>query len=155
MLSLFSKFVSKSFEGTGLGLYISKSIVEAHGGKIWAENNSDGKGATFTFTLPLNRRQVSIKQQNNSLNVLDSANPIKNIDTLGMSGSVLFDISMEEHTEIDMLIRTIDIIFTQNIPSKISRQKQECIRMEKFTAGQVKNRIDAYIGPQDTQRTSS
>lgn len=52
--SLFSKFVSKSFEGTGLGLFISKSIVEAHGGKIWAENNSDGKGATFTFTLPLN-----------------------------------------------------------------------------------------------------
>jgi light-regulated signal transduction histidine kinase (bacteriophytochrome) len=119
--SLFSKFVSKSFEGTGLGLYISKGIVEAHGGKIWAENNSDGKGATFTFTLPLNRRQVSIKQQKQQLNVLDSANPIKNIDTLGMSGSVLFDISMEEHTEIDMLIRTIDIIFTQNIPSKISR----------------------------------
>src|SRR5919198_1183104 len=50
---LFSKFVSKSFEGTGLGLYISKSIVEAHGGKIWAENNADGKGATFAFTLPL------------------------------------------------------------------------------------------------------
>jgi signal transduction histidine kinase len=34
-----------------LGLYISKGIVEAHGGKIWAENNSDGNGATFTFTL--------------------------------------------------------------------------------------------------------
>ena len=52
---LFSKFVSKSFEGTGLGLYISKSIVEAHGGKIWAENNADGKGATFAFTLPLSK----------------------------------------------------------------------------------------------------
>ena len=49
---LFSKFASKSFQGTGLGLFISKSIVEAHGGKIWAENNSDGKGATFTFSLP-------------------------------------------------------------------------------------------------------
>jgi signal transduction histidine kinase len=61
--SLFSKFVSKSFEGTGLGLYISKSIVEAHGGKIWAENNLDNKGATFTFTLPLNIRQVNIQQQ--------------------------------------------------------------------------------------------
>jgi signal transduction histidine kinase len=34
-------------------LFISKSIIEAHGGKIWAENNSDGKGSTFTFTLPL------------------------------------------------------------------------------------------------------
>jgi two-component system, OmpR family, sensor histidine kinase VicK len=52
---LFSKFVSKSFEGTGLGLYISKSIVEAHGGNIWAENNADGKGATFAFTLPLSK----------------------------------------------------------------------------------------------------
>jgi signal transduction histidine kinase len=50
---LFTKFASKSEKGTGLGLYISKSIVEAHGGKIWAENNKDGKGATFMFTLPL------------------------------------------------------------------------------------------------------
>jgi two-component system sensor histidine kinase VicK len=49
---LFTKFATKSEKGTGLGLFISKSIIEAHGGKIWAENNSDGKGATFTFTLP-------------------------------------------------------------------------------------------------------
>jgi signal transduction histidine kinase len=50
---LFTKFATKSEKGTGLGLFISKGIVEAHGGKIWAENNKDGKGATFTFTLPL------------------------------------------------------------------------------------------------------
>jgi len=50
---LFSKFSSKSVGGIGLGLYLCKSIVEAHGGRIWAENNSDGKGATFSFTLPL------------------------------------------------------------------------------------------------------
>ena len=49
---LFSKFASKSFKGTGLGLFISKSIVEAHGGKIWAENNVNGKGAKFSFSLP-------------------------------------------------------------------------------------------------------
>jgi signal transduction histidine kinase len=51
---LFSKFATKSEKGTGLGLFISKNIVEAHGGRIWAENNSDGKvGATFYISLPL------------------------------------------------------------------------------------------------------
>jgi signal transduction histidine kinase len=53
MPRLFTKFSSKSFSGTGLGLYICKNIIEAHGGRIWAENNKDGKGATFSFTLPI------------------------------------------------------------------------------------------------------
>jgi two-component system, OmpR family, sensor histidine kinase VicK len=55
---LFSKFVTRSggeARGTGLGLFISKSIIEAHGGKIRAENNLNGKGATFSFTLPIVR----------------------------------------------------------------------------------------------------
>jgi two-component system, OmpR family, sensor histidine kinase VicK len=51
---LFTKFATKSTKGTGLGLFISKSIIEAHGGTIWAENNKDGKGATFAFDLPCN-----------------------------------------------------------------------------------------------------
>jgi signal transduction histidine kinase len=54
---LFSKFATKSHKGTGLGLYISRNIVESHGGKIWAENNKDGKGATFTISLPLYKEQ--------------------------------------------------------------------------------------------------
>jgi signal transduction histidine kinase len=49
---LFSKFVSTDSGGTGLGLFVSKNIVEAHGGKIQAQNNDDGKGATFSFIIP-------------------------------------------------------------------------------------------------------
>jgi signal transduction histidine kinase len=56
MPKLFSKFVTNSSGGTGIGLFISKSIVEAHGGRIWAENNADGEGATFTFSLPLSKQ---------------------------------------------------------------------------------------------------
>jgi two-component system sensor histidine kinase VicK len=51
---LFTKFATKSTNGTGLGLFICKSIIEAHGGTIWAENNKDDKGSTFAFTLPIN-----------------------------------------------------------------------------------------------------
>ena len=50
---LFTKFTSGSQNGTGLGLYLSKAIIEAHGGKIWAENNPEERGATFYFSLPL------------------------------------------------------------------------------------------------------
>src|SRR5919197_1016912 len=71
---LFTKFATKSFTGTGLGLFISKSIIEAHGGRMWAKNNSDDLdngekgGATFAFTLPLiiNRKQSDSKQERGS-----------------------------------------------------------------------------------------
>jgi two-component system, OmpR family, sensor histidine kinase VicK len=52
---LFTKFITKSFQGMGLGLFISKNIVEVHGGRLWAENNKDGKGATFSFSMPLDK----------------------------------------------------------------------------------------------------
>jgi signal transduction histidine kinase len=54
MPRLFTKFATKSDQGTGLGLYLSKNIIEAHGGKIWAKNNENDRGAVFTFTLPIN-----------------------------------------------------------------------------------------------------
>ena len=54
---LFCKFATKSDKGTGLGLYISKNIIDAHGGKIWAQNNRSGIGATFFFSLPLDKKK--------------------------------------------------------------------------------------------------
>ncbi len=50
---LFTKFTTTSYQGIGLGLYISKKIVEAHDGDMWAENNKNGTGATFSFSLPI------------------------------------------------------------------------------------------------------
>jgi two-component system, OmpR family, sensor histidine kinase VicK len=62
---LFTKFATKSETGTGLGLFICKSIIEVHGGRIWAENNNEGtkKGAIFSFSLPLNKKQQQQQRQ--------------------------------------------------------------------------------------------
>lgn len=56
---LFDKFITGSPSGTGLGLYICKNIIEAHGGNIWAKNNDENKGATFTFTLPIDTQSLA------------------------------------------------------------------------------------------------
>jgi two-component system, OmpR family, sensor histidine kinase VicK len=50
---IFGKFVTRSEKGTGLGLFISKGIIDAHSGRIWAEKNKQGKGSTFSFSFPL------------------------------------------------------------------------------------------------------
>ena len=61
---LFTKFATTSETGTGLGLFICKSIVAAHGGRIWAENNPDSKGgAVFELSLPLSEQQQQQQQQ--------------------------------------------------------------------------------------------
>jgi two-component system, OmpR family, sensor histidine kinase VicK len=61
---LFTKFATKSTTGTGLGLFISKSIIDAHGGKIWGKNNyPEGNGATFGFSLPLHNEKFEVSRE--------------------------------------------------------------------------------------------
>ncbi|MGB7637810.1 MAG: hybrid sensor histidine kinase/response regulator [Nitrososphaeraceae archaeon] len=77
---LFTKFATKSDRGTGLGLFISKSIVEAHGGKIWAENNGEVKGATFAFSLPLIVQQDHHPQESRDISttmIIDTEERVK------------------------------------------------------------------------------
>jgi len=63
MPRLFTRFATKSETGTGLGLFICKGIIEAHGGRIWAENNTNGDGATFTFSLPIGEQEQEHQQE--------------------------------------------------------------------------------------------
>jgi two-component system sensor kinase FixL len=51
--TIFDSFVTTKPSGMGLGLAVTRSIIGAHGGRIWAANNADGEGATFSFELPL------------------------------------------------------------------------------------------------------
>jgi signal transduction histidine kinase len=53
MPHLFARFMAKSQSGTGLGLFISKNIIEEHGGRIWLEKSEPGKGSVFVFELPI------------------------------------------------------------------------------------------------------
>ncbi len=51
---MFSKYKTNSDDGLGLGLYLAKNIIEAHGGQIWAQHNKDGKRANISFCIPVN-----------------------------------------------------------------------------------------------------
>ena len=86
---LFRKFATKSIVGTGLGLYISKRIIEAHGGKMWAENNPDGIGATFSFTLPL---VIQERQDHEDSIVIDTVSTMnKGIEEGRKKRSIYYD----------------------------------------------------------------
>src|SRR5258708_14315329 len=62
MSRLFEAFYTTKPKGIGMGLTISRSIIEAHGGRLWAERN-DGPGSTFCFTLPIGKESEALTQK--------------------------------------------------------------------------------------------
>jgi len=142
---LFTKFITKSGKGIGLGLFISKSIIEAHGGKIWAENNKGGKGATFYFTLPIimqSQKNLEIKK---ILVVDDTQNFAMSLKTnFENNGKYIVDISDNPSTALqkfvsgyyDFVILDIDMpeINGFDLSQKL-RKKDDKIKIVFLTSG--------------------
>lgn len=104
---LFTKFATKSETGIGLGLFISKNIIEAHGGKIWAENNADSKGgATFAFSLPLTIQQ-------------DHQQERKDINTT----AIIMTNDIEEEEEEKRITKKFDDVDSHFIPHKTKKKR--------------------------------
>lgn len=88
ILKLFKKFnmvgnshlTKEKGQGTGLGLYLSKSLIELHGGKIWAESEGQNKGSTFSFTLPIDHNFQKDFTGTDSAVVDSAENPKINTD---------------------------------------------------------------------------
>jgi hypothetical protein len=86
---MFEKFTTRSEKGSGLGLFIAKNIIEAHGGHIWAGNNSDGKGASFIFSLPVRFMRSAASQSERPSQITSTQ---KTIDQMRQDAMLKIDV---------------------------------------------------------------